>query len=58
MQLLASQLSGNILDLIDFALLTFFALIGFRQGFVNRIVGVVGGLIALILAFSTLHTSF
>lgn len=52
MQLLASKLSGNILDLIVFALLTFFALIGLRQGFVNRIVGVVSGIVALILAFS------
>lgn len=52
MQFLASKLSGNVLDLIVFALLTFFALIGLRQGFVNRIVGVVGGLLALILAFS------
>lgn len=52
MQLLASRFSGNVLDLIVFALLIFFALIGLRQGFINRVVGVVGGLIALILAFS------
>ena len=52
MQLLASKFSGNVLDLVVFALLTFFALIGLRQGFVNRVVGVVGGLLALILAFS------
>ncbi len=52
MNLLASKLSGNILDFIVVALLIFFALIGLRQGFVNRVVGVVSGIIALILAFS------
>ncbi len=52
MQLLASTFSGNVLDFIVVALLIFFALIGLRQGFVNRVVGVVGGIVALILAFS------
>ncbi len=52
MQILASKFSGNVLDFIVVALLIFFALIGLRQGFVNRVVGVIGGIVALILAFS------
>jgi len=49
---LATKLHGSILDLIVVSLLIFVSLIGLRQGFVNRLVGVVAGIVALIVAFS------
>lgn len=49
---LATKFQGSILDLIVVALLIFVSLIGLRQGFVNRLVGVVAGLVALVAAIA------
>jgi len=49
---LATTLQGSILDLIVVALLIFFSLVGLRQGFVNRVVGIVAGTISFAIALA------
>lgn len=49
-RVLGSVASGNVVDLIVVAFILFLTLIGLRQGFIARIVKVVGGLVSFILA--------
>ncbi len=49
---LATQFHGGLLDLIVVSIIIFISLIGLKQGFVNRLVGVVAGIIALLFAIA------
>ncbi len=48
-EILGSVASGNVVDLIVVAFILFLTLIGLRQGFIGRIVKVVGGLVSFVL---------
>lgn len=49
---LASTIKGGVLDLIVLCLLIFVSLIGLKQGFINRLVGIVAGILSLVIAFT------
>ena len=49
---LATQFQGSLVDFIVIAILILFSLLGLRKGFFNKLLGIIGGIVALILAFS------